>query len=459
MEGRVLTKYGYFNALRKLVIVVSGVLLLSGCSHLGSLGEREETTAATDEALHPYTPTVTRKAPVRLQTVPVREDDVWARIRNGLSWEAPDNPAMQEALNYYLNQERFLESINGRAALYLHYIVEQVEERDMPLELALLPIVESSLNPVARSRQQALGLWQIMPATGEYLGLDSDWWYDGRRDVRASTHAALDYLQNLYEAVDGDWTLAIAAYNAGIGRVTRAVQRNAEARRPTDYWSLRLPAETHKYVPRLLALSMLIADPEGWGVALPAVANSPAFAAVPTGGQIELARAAELADVPLATLKALNPGHLRWATAPSVNELLLPPAAAEQFRQQLATLPAQERVSWQRHQVRNGETLSHIARRYDTSVAMLQQVNGLRGHMIRAGSQLMIPRGGDWQGSLAQRESAPQAQGYRVRRGDSLYRIAGRFKVSVEELLAWNALNPGEPIYPGQRLTVYPGGG
>lgn len=449
----------FFRKLIHSVIVVSGAAVVAACGSLGPFETRGEQTAATDRALQPYTPTVTRKAPARLKPVQVREDDVWARIRNGLSWEAPDNPAVQEALNYYLGQERFLESINGRAALYLHYIVEEVEQRDMPLELALLPIVESSLNPVARSRQQALGLWQIMPATGEYLGLSSDWWYDERRDVRASTRAALDYLQTLYDGVDGDWTLAIAAYNAGIGRVTRSMQRNADARRPTDYWSLRLPAETHKYVPRLLALSLLIADPEGWGVELPPVNNVPAFAAVATGGQIELARAAELADVPLSTLKALNPGHLRWATAPGVEELLLPPAAAAAFQQQIASLPAAERVSWQHHNVRTGETLSHIARRYGTSVAMIKEVNGLRGHMIRAGSQLMIPRGGDWQDSLAQRDSAPQPQGYRVRRGDSLYRIAGRFKVSVDQLAAWNALNPGATIYPGQRLTVYPGGG
>lgn len=456
MEGRVLIDSIKFKKLPFFLLVFSSFFLLAGCESLPQQGG----PAASQEALHTASPTGTRKARVRPRSEPaeVRQDDVWARIRSSLSWEVPDTPEVAEALDYYLGQERFLESINGRAALYLHYIVEEVERRDMPLELALLPIVESGLNPLARSSQQALGLWQIMPATGDHLGLSSDWWYDGRRDVRASTTAALDYLQTLYESVDGDWTLAVAAYNAGIGRITRAMQHNADADRPTDYWSLRLPAETHKYIPRLLALSSLISDPEGWGVELPPVDNAPAFAIVSTGGQIELARAASLAGVPLATVKALNPGHLRWATAPGVTELLLPAGAAPAFQQKIASLSETERVSWQHHTVRPGETISQIASRHGTTVAMLQQVNGLDGHLIRAGSQLMIPRGGNWQDSLAQRGATPAVQAYRVRRGDSLYRIAGRFKVSVDDILAWNALNPGDPIFPGQRLKVYPGG-
>ncbi|HEY7776024.1 MAG TPA: LysM peptidoglycan-binding domain-containing protein, partial [Kineobactrum sp.] len=197
-----------------------------------------------------------------------------------------------------------------------------------------------------------------------------------------------------------------------------------------------------------------------WAVTLPPLANAPAFVAVPTGGQIELARAAELADIELAHLQALNPGHRRWATAPAAVELLLPPESAVHFAQRLAALDANQRVNWQHYTIRSGDTLGAIARRFKTQVALLQAVNKLNGTFIRAGKSLMIPQGGDWAANLAQRNiKEPRETGYKVRRGDSLYRIAGLFKVSIDDIIAWNALNPRGHIYPGQQLTLYVGDG
>lgn len=455
------------NKLQKIFAVISLFFLIAGCQQIPP---SEESTQALPKPLVWNTipprkkPAAARKggrtATEPSAISPEDHEDLWARIRVGLSWEAPEDGLVEEALAHYLAQPAYVEVIGERGALYLHHIVEEVERRQMPLELALLPLVESTLNPYARSPQYALGLWQIMPATGKHLGINSDWWYDGRRDIRESTAAALDYLQSLHDALDGDWMLAIAAYNSGIGRVTRAIANNEAAGKSTDFWSLPLPPETRAYVPRLLALSSLVANPESWDLALPPLANAPAFVPVATTGQIELARAAELAGMELTQLQALNPGHLRWATAPSVQELLLPPERARTFKTRLASLDADELVQWQRYQVRPGDTLGQIARTFGVEVAALRQANNLRGSLIRAGANLMIPRAGGAtpRPRLALAGDAAERQAYQVRRGDSLYRIANQFKVSIEDIISWNALNPGAYLQPGQLLTLYVGG-
>ena len=351
--------------------------------------------------------------------------------------------------------------VSERAALYLFYIVEEVERRGMPMEVALLPLVESTLNPFATSSQRAAGLWQIMPATGRHLGIESDWWYDGRRDLRESTRVALDYLEALHKQFDEDWMLALAAYNSGNGRVGRARRANENKGLPTDYWSLKLPRETRHYVPRLIALAQIIAFPEAFNIEIPEVANEPAFELAATGGQIELARAADLAKVDVAVVRALNPGQLRWATSPEqAAELLLPPGTGSLFEQGVAQLTPDDRVRWQHYRIESGDNLIGIAKQFDTEVGLLRQVNGVRGSMIRAGDTLMIPMGSAWANSLAMATtSEPTRRGYRVRNGDSLYRIAGRFNVSINDIIAWNSLNRGDYLQPGQKLTLYVNGG
>lgn len=440
--------------------------MLAACQSQPQVADRDDApgiprAAPPPNEAGPSSPVARKPVRVSKDTAAAQPDDLWARLRQQLAWEVVDNPAVEKARDHYLSQPTYLEVIAERSALYLHYILERVESRGMPAELALLPLVESTMDPFARSPNHAAGLWQIMPATGRHLGLTSNWWYDGRRDLKDSTRVALDYLETLNQEFDGDWLLTLAAYNSGHGRVGRAIARNEELGKPTDFWSLRLPRETRKYVPKLMALSSIIADPEAYAVTLPSVPDSPAFAAAPTGGQIELARAAELAGVDEGLLRALNPGQLRWATAPGQRqELLLPPEAVERFEEGVASLPAGERVRWQHYTIRRGDNLGRIARRFDTSVALLREANKLRGSLIRAGDTLLIPQGGAWGGSLALRDDdAPRTRDYQVKRGDSLYRIAGRFNVSIEDIVSWNSLDPGAYLQPGQQLTLYLGEG
>jgi len=331
----------------------------------------------------------------------------------------------------------------------------------MPIEIAMLPFVESAMNPFAVSNQRAAGLWQIMPGTADDLGVRRDWWFDGRLDVRDSTTHALDYLEAMNADFDGDWLLALAAYNSGKGRVLRAIKRNKSKGLPTDYWSLELPRETRRYVPRLIALSTIVAFNEALNVSLPAIPNSPAFAAIDTAGQVEMLRAAELAGLELVELRSFNPGQLRWATAPNGDgKLLVPVSIADSLADKLSGLPDSERVTWQHYRIRRGDSLIRIAKNFDTQVGLLREVNNLNGNFIRAGDTLMIPDSTAWQQSLALAESGSTGvrRGYKVRRGDSLYEIATRFDVTIDNIISWNKLDPGRYLQPGQLLTLFLGG-
>ncbi|TGD75322.1 LysM peptidoglycan-binding domain-containing protein [Mangrovimicrobium sediminis] len=445
--------------LRNLFAVITACILAAGCTTTTDTGSRTSTPAAGQEA-HSAT---AKAQPARARPAPTAEavqDDLWVTLRAGLRWQDIERAEVDRERERYLAQHNYFDLVGERAAYYLKYIADEVERRDMPMEVALLPLVESTLDPFATSPNHAAGLWQIMPATGRHLGLRQDWWYDGRRDLRDSTRAALDYLEALHRDFDGDWMLALAAYNSGGGRVASAQRSNARRGKPTDFWSLSLPRETRYYLPRLLALSQIIGDPERYGVELPPLANTPAFTVVATGGQLELSRAALLAGVEPAALRALNPGQLRWATSPdAAQELLVPVGSETSFNAGIAALDPEQRVRWDHYRIRRGDSLIRIARKFDTEVALLREVNSIRGNLIRAGDTLMIPSGGDWSGSLAMTANGKaQKRGYKVRRGDSLYRIAGRFKVSIDDIIAWNSLDPEDYLRPGQQLTLYVGG-
>lgn len=451
--------------LKTICAAVSTLLLVTACQNLPEVADTAPPTAKLPKgrtaSTAPRRPRAVASTAAEQDTespdtlVNATPDDLWERLREGLTWEVVDNPKVAAARDNFLGQDEYLPVVAERSSRYLHYIIEEVEARGLPAEIALLPLVESTLNPFALSPGNAAGLWQIIPTTGRHLGLTSNWWYDGRRDLRDSTSAALDYLETLHDEFDGDWLLALAAYNSGGGRVKRAIARNEQRGRPTDYWSLSLPRETRGYVPKLLALASIVAEPEVYGATLPPVENRPAFAVADTGGQIELARAAELAGVDIGTLRALNPGQLRWATAPGLGEeILLPVDTLERFEQGIADLDPADRVRWQHYTIRRGDNLSRIARKFGTRVAMLKEVNKLRGSLIRAGDTLLIPQGGDWSGSLAM-NGAAKSHDYQVKRGDSLYRIAGRFNVSVNDIVSWNSLDPSAYLKPGQQLTLY----
>ena len=395
-------------------------------------------------------------------------DDLLAQLRGRFALPPVDRAEVAQHADWYARHQDYLGRVFERARPFLAHIAAEVEARGMPGELAFLPVVESAFDPFAYSHGRAAGMWQIIPGTGRHLGLKQDWWYDGRRDVLESTRAALDYLEYLHGRFEGDWLLAVAAYNCGQGTVARAMQRNQSRGRPAGFWDLELPAETRVYVPRLLGLSAVLAAPEERGVALPEISTQPAFAVVPLDGQVDLAVAAELAGIELAELQRLNPGFNRWATHPDgPHRLLLPVDAAEGFRAAVAALPASERMRWERHVVRQGDTLGAIARRYRTTVAVLQSVNDLSGTQIRAGSHLMVPTAtagvSEYPLSAANRLANTQARqragrartDYTVRAGDSLWSIARRHGVGTRELAAWNGMAPGDTLAAGRTLVIW----
>jgi len=440
--------------LQRLVILISTFIFLYGCQSIAPEVNTADQTIAGDAStgLEPEQPQVVEQ----IAPTPPPED-LWVRIRQQLQWQQIHNARIGLERDRFLRQPNYLPIVTGRSAPYLFYIVEEVEKRGMPIEIALLPMVESSYNPFAVSSQSAAGLWQIMPATGRYLGLEQNWWYDGRRDLRDSTKIALDYLEALHKEFNDDWLLAFSAYNSGKGRVTRARKDNKRKGLATDYWSLKLPGETRRYIPKLIALSALIAYPDTFEVEIPPLPNEPVFTVVDTGGQIEMARAASLANMDMVTLRALNPGQLRWATSPEqAPELLVPSSVAGQMVQGIATLSEADRVQWQHYRIQQGDSLIRIAKKFDTEVGLLRQVNNINGSLIRAGKTMMIPMGSDWASSLALADSGePRATGYRVRRGDSLYRIAGKFNVTISEIISWNSLNRDAYLQPGQKLTLW----
>lgn len=397
-------------------------------------------------------------------------DDLWSQVVGGYQLQDyAGHSRVKEKFEFYRSRPQFLQTIAERSNRYLHFIVEAIRERDMPMEFALLPAIESSYDPFAYSHGRAAGLWQFVPGTARDMGLPQTWWYDGRRDVVASTEAALDYLQELHGRFEGDWLLALAAYNSGATTVNRAIARNQQAGLPTDYWSLPLPTETRGYIPKLMALSQLLKRAPYEGIELPVVANAPAFSLVETGGQIDLAQAAELADITIEELYMLNPGYNRWATDPDgPHRLAVPVGNQSLFEQRLAEIPADRRLQWSRYTVEPGDSLIRIARRFNTDVNTIKAANKLNNHLIRVGQVLLLPSASmatsHYTLSAGQRRQAAQQRGgsdnkaslyHKVVAGDSLWSISRHYGVSVAALASWNDMVPKDPLLPGRKLIVW----
>ncbi len=455
-----------FDRWRRLGLA-SLLLGLSACAH------RPVAPTPSAKTLIPALPSAQAPAQIAIPRVVVADhtapppDDyanLWDRMRAGFVLQEVQEPAIDEQLQWFLHDPAFLQRTFHRARLYLYQVVNQLEARGMPTEFALLPIVESAYQPFAYSPSHAAGMWQFIPATGRRFGLKQDWWFDGRRDVLDSTRAALDYFQQLH-AQFGDWLLAIAAYNIGEVAIQHAVDENRAAGLPTDFWHLKLPAETRAYVPELLALKRLIADPERYGIDLPPIPDQPYFAVVHVGTQIDLRLAAKLAGTSYHKLVELNPGFNRWATDPEgPHRLLVPTDDAAQFAANLKTLPAEDQVHYLIHEVRPHETLGLLARHYGTTPAALMQLNGLHGWHLRVGETLRIPaatgsveRSVELAAARADREGhgRPRAAAiYRVRRGDTLSAIARRERVPVALLARLNHLGRHDRIVAGERLRI-----
>lgn len=421
---------------------------------------------------------------------------VWDRLFSLYSLQEIHNERIDREINWYLRHPDDLAVIQKRAAPYLHHILDEIEARNIPGELALLPVVESSFLPDAYSKSDASGLWQFIPSTGRLFGLEQNSWYDGRRDVYASTKAATEYLRQLCETFDGDWLLALASYNWGKGNVRKSIEKNQYLDLPTDYWSLSLPEETTNYVPRLLAIAKIFANADEYHIPLQYIPNRPYFEVVNLNAPIDLDKAATLANTPFYEFKKLNPGFNRWCTAPDgPHRLLIPIKQASAFKRNLAQLPFDKWVTYpvkqeelkiakhlnsadespsqkrqhhtigktqfvSRYRVRSGDNLSSIARKNQTTVAAIRQANHLKKYSVNAGTVIKIPSTIKSQEiNLIAKTSKSSTfsntnKYHRVQKGDTFWNIAQRYGVSTLDIASWNGISLKSPLILGHKIII-----
>ncbi|MCH7637583.1 MAG: LysM peptidoglycan-binding domain-containing protein [Proteobacteria bacterium] len=445
---------------------ITFLLMLSACSLIPTDTERS-TTAIDPEPVEAPLIELQQSAWEPREAPTFAPPDLLLRLRQGFELSHADNGRIRAERDWFLKHPDYLTRVFTRAQRYLPHITDELESRDLPLDLALLPIVESAYDPFAYSHGRAAGLWQMIPGTAKRFGVKQNWWYDGRRDIVDSTRAALDYLEYLQKFNEGNWLNAIASYNSGEGNVRKAVRRNRAANKPDDFFSLRLSRETSSYVPRLLALIDIVQDPEKYNVTLPYVVDEAQFILADIGSQLDLALAAELAGIDIDTVYAFNPGYNRWSTDPQgPHTLVMPIEVVDSFAAALAEVPANERVRWQRHKVGEGETISEIALEYHTTITSIRTANNLRGNTIRAGHYLMIPvaskpltaysKSADARLAKTQnRKRAANKIDHIVANGESFWTIGRHYGVTTRELAAWNGMAPGDTLPVGRKLVVW----
>lgn len=390
---------------------------------------------------------------------------LWERIRAGFAMPEVVSPLVARHEAWYLNHPDYVHRMVARSRLYLYFIVEEVEKRGMPMEIALLPMIESAFNPTAYSRAHASGIWQFIPSTGKRYGLQQTWWYDGRRDVLAATRAALDYLETLHLQFN-DWHLALAAYNWGENGVARAIKRNRAAGKKADYRHLRMPRETRNYLPKLQAVKNIIANPTGVAFPLEDIPDQPYFTTVTAARHMDIEVAAQLAEMSLDDFRSLNPGHSRPViTSDGAQTLVLPVDKVEIFQTNL-NLYDQPLLSWQTYTLKKDEDIEDVAQRFAIGVDRLREINGINRHLgVAAGRTLLVPMTEEAAASnledtwnnpefLAPNDYFMNRMVYRVRSGDNLYDIARKNGTTVAALKDWNHLR-SNIIRPGQRLIIY----
>ena len=462
--------------------LISALLLLTlaGCATTGTgtvesaasapepvseIGPPPSTTATIDE--HLYVPD--------LEVLPVETEgevvyaSVWDKVVDNFA--LPECSAREQNLKWakwYSERPEYLSRIFKRAQPWIYHISSEIEEQGLPGELALLPIVESAYDPFAYSSGRALGAWQFIASTGKNYGLQQNWWYEGRRDVWASTDAALEYLSAMVEMFEGDWLLALAGYNSGENRVARQVRKNRAAGKPTDFWNLRLPRETRGYVPKLLGLTCLFKYPEQYDFEIPDTPDQPVIAAVDVGQQADLVLVAQMAEIPIDVLFTLNPGYNRWATSPDgPYRVVLPVDSAGVFERKLEQIDASALMRWDQVVVQSGDTLSGISAKHHVPVSVLRTSNSLNGDLIRVGQKLRLPRDEQMMVDPLYAQAAVELQNlqsgliaadritHRVRRGESLSVIAKRYRVTVRELQRWNNISDPRKLRAGDTITVF----
>lgn len=398
---------------------------------------------------------------------PARPPHLWARVVERFEFaECPADSRAEQWARWYGERDEYMERVLDRARPWLYDIADELERRQLPGELALLPIVESAYDPFAYSHGRAAGTWQFVSATARERGIEINDFYDGRRDVWAATRAALNYLEYLHGRF-GDWNLALAAYNGGQGRVARAIERNRRAGRDTEWNELRLPRETLGYVPKLNGLGCLFAEPARYGFQVPVWDNRPQVARIELDGPVDIVAVSAAADIDIAELVAINPGLNGHLTPPGgPHHLMVPAARADRVREVLDDLGAEDMIVWREIRVRRGDTLSHLARRHGTTVRELREANNLRNDFLRVGQKLRLADNGRTPQNSPHAERYAQLERlqqrllptkrfqHQVRPGENLWVIARRYGVSVDELQRWNGLGGDSLIRPGDRILV-----
>ena len=459
------------------IIFLSLFFALSGCATTGT----NETVQAIPEPVvipepipssvatvdeHLFVPP--EPVPVEISEVYVY-DNIWERLIHNFQLPGcADHESSVKWARWYAAHPEYMERIFKRAQPWIYFITEELERRELPGELALLPIVESAYDPFAYSSGRALGAWQFISSTGKNYGLNQNWWYDGRRDVWASTNAALDYLSYMNGMFDGDWLSTLAGYNAGENGVKRQVRKNRKAGKPADFWNLRLPKETRGYIPKLLGLTCLFANPEHYDFEIPPTANQQVIAAVDLGSQADLVLVSQMAAVPIDVMFTLNPGFNRWATSPDGPYLVvLPVEGAQLLEARLETTDPSDLMKWDQVVVNNGDSLSRISARHNVPVSVLRSSNNLDNDLIQPGQKLLLPREDQLMGDPMYADAAMQLQQlqsgliaadrvtHRVRSGESLSVIARRYRVSVRDLQRWNNISDPRRLRAGKDLVVF----
>ncbi len=456
--------------------VVSAILLASCASRPPA--NTENTLSTADERSSFFSSFAARFKTANVdQTIDLDHDsvnahsghsaDLWSRIRRGFQMPDLKNDLAQAQLSWYAARPEYVQRMTERSKLYLYHIVEALEARNMPTELALLPFIESAYNPQALSVAKAAGMWQFIPGTGRSYNLKQNIFLDERRDVLASTNAALDYLAKLH-GMFGDWRLALAAYNWGEGNVLRAIARNRKAGLPTDYLSLKIPRETRHYVPKLQAVKDIVAQPQKYGLTLPSIPDHPYFVTVTTARDIDVAIAAQLAGLSVDAFRALNPSFSKpiilGATQP---QILLPFENAQIFEQGLNNYQGLL-SSWTTYTVTKRERTTTLAAKIGVDPATLSAINKIPvGMRLKPGSTVLIPKvkaedDEDISAYIAENAvfalepDVPDTRKMliRVRRHETMAAFAKRYRIPVAQIQAWNHTKRTK-LAPGQIVMLH----
>lgn len=418
-------------SLNRFIRILPLVVILSGC-------ETTPEQSFSQPAIKAEATTIVSKQSEPIEQItplsPQELDDVWQRIRAQLTFANSSHPDVQQRIAWYLSHPNYMDEISRRAEPYLYYIVNEVEKRNLPIELALMPLIESDFDASAYSHKHASGLWQLTPSIAKYFKVKISPWYDGRQDVIDSTRAALDFMEYLYKRFDGDWYHAIAAYNLGEGRVLRAISNNKKQGKPTDFFSLKLPQQTSEYVPKLLAAAQLLKSQK---MAFPAIANKDAIATVAISGSVILDNKAQWQQ-----LEPLNYGVIRFPAIIDAPHIVVPASEQKQFETMIANQKSNDYSQWQHYTVKRGDSLSVVAKRYKVTVSQLKAFNNLNSSTIRIGQKLLLPQLADTQIE------------HKVQSGESLWKIAKHYRVSITKLKQWNNLSR-DSLKIGEKLTVF----